>query len=106
MGDFAPWVGALITDLQQPIVFITEAGREEEVVTRLARVGYDNTLGFLEGGIDAWKAAGKELDTIDSLTAEEFAQLLEKGLVDNVIDVRKPTEYITQHIVGAKNFPA
>ncbi|MCB0560998.1 MAG: MBL fold metallo-hydrolase [Lewinellaceae bacterium] len=104
-GDFAPWVGALITDLQQPIVFLTEEGREEETVTRLARVGYDNTLGYLEGGIEAWKAAGNEVDSIDSVTAEEFAQRLQHGIVDNVLDVRKPTEYITQHVVGARNFP-
>ena len=104
-GDFAPWVGALITDLQQPIVFLAEEGREEETVTRLARVGYDNTLGYLKGGIDAWRAAGKEVDSIESVSAEEFAQRKEQGLVENVLDVRKPTEYITQHVVGAQNYP-
>lgn len=104
-GDFAPWVGALITDLQQPIVFLTEEGREEETVTRLARVGYDNTLGYLKGGIQAWKAAGREVETIESVTAAEFAQRMEQGIVNNVLDVRKPTEYITQHVVGAQNFP-
>ena len=104
-GDFAPWVGALITDLQQPIVFLAEEGREEEVVTRLARVGYDHTLGYLKGGIGAWKAAGKEVDSIESVSAEEFAQRLHQGIVENVLDVRKPTEYITQHVVGAQNFP-
>ena len=104
-GDFAPWVGALITDLQQPIVFLAEEGREEEVVTRLARVGYDHTLGYLKGGIGAWKAAGKEVDSIESVSAEEFAQRLHQGIVENVLDVRKPTEYITQHVVGARNFP-
>ncbi|MCB0580759.1 MAG: MBL fold metallo-hydrolase [Phaeodactylibacter sp.] len=104
-GDFAPWVGALITDLQQPIVFLTEAGREEEVVTRLARVGYDNTLGYLRGGIKAWKAAGKEVDTIESITASEFAQHVDQGIAGHILDVRKPTEFITQHVAGAQNFP-
>jgi len=104
-GDFAPWVGALIPDLQQPIVFIAEAGREEEVVTRLARVGYDNTLGYLEGGIEAWKAAGKELDTITSIPTSDFARHYADGRVKNLLDVRKPTEYISQHVVGAENFP-
>jgi len=104
-GSFAPWVGALITDLKQPIVFLVEAGREEEVVTRLSRVGYDNTLGYLKGGMEAWEAAGKELDQIDSISAEEFAHRMEKGEVTTVLDVRKPTEYLSQHVVGAVNFP-
>ncbi|MEQ9232087.1 MAG: MBL fold metallo-hydrolase, partial [Cyclobacteriaceae bacterium] len=68
-GSFAPWVGALIPDLQQPIVFLGEEGREEEVVTRLSRVGYDNTLGYLKGGMDAWQKAGKELETVKSIPA-------------------------------------
>jgi len=104
-GNFAPWVGALITDLQQPIVFLAEEGREEEVVTRLSRVGYDNTLGYLKGGIEAWKAAGKETDTINAISAEEFTQRLTTGQVRNLLDVRKPTEYLTQHVSVADNFP-
>jgi hydroxyacylglutathione hydrolase len=104
-GDFAPWVGALITDLQQPIVFLADEGREEEVVTRLARVGYDNTLGYLQGGIAAWQAAGREVDTIDSVTAAELAIRIQNGSVRNLLDVRKPTEYISQHALGATNFP-
>ncbi|MCB0554341.1 MAG: MBL fold metallo-hydrolase [Phaeodactylibacter sp.] len=104
-GDFAPWVGALITDLQQPIVFLTEEGREEEVVTRLARVGYDNTLGYLQGGVEAWKAAGKEVDTVSSVTAVELAERIQRGSVKKLLDVRKPTEYISQHALGALNFP-
>ena len=104
-GDFAPWVGALITDIRQPIVLIAPEGREEEAVTRLARVGYDNTLGFLNGGIETWKAAGKETDSVESITAEELAIRLEEGLDGTVIDVRKPTEYLSQHVVGATNFP-
>lgn len=104
-GSFAPWVGALITDLQQPIVLITPAGREEEVVTRLARVGYDNTLGFLDGGLAAWIAAGKEIETIESISAEEFAARYANGQVEEVLDVRKPTEFLSQHLEMAKNVP-
>ena len=104
-GSFAPWVGALITDIKQEIVIIAPEGREEEVVTRLARVGYDNTLGYLEGGIEAWKAAGKETDSITSITADELATRLENGLDGTVMDVRKPTEYLSQHVVEATNFP-
>ncbi|MCO6358073.1 MBL fold metallo-hydrolase [Roseivirga pacifica] len=103
-GSFAPWVGALITDLQQPIVFLADEGREEEVVTRLSRVGYDNTLGYLKGGIEAWKAAGKEVDTITSVSADAFKTELEAGNA-NVLDVRKPGEYISEHIEKAKNTP-
>lgn len=104
-GSFAPWVGALIKDLAQPIVLITPEGREEEVVTRLARVGYDNTLGFLQGGIDAWKAAGKEVDQVDSVTAEELATMNGQAEELNIVDVRKPTEFLAQHVVGATNLP-
>ncbi len=104
-GSFAPWVGALITDIKQPIILVTEAGREEEVVTRLARVGYDNTLGYLDGGIEAWAAAGKEVDHIDSITAEELAVQIKQGLKGEVLDVRKPTEYLAQYVKGAINYP-
>ncbi|MDX1940373.1 MAG: MBL fold metallo-hydrolase [Saprospiraceae bacterium] len=104
-GSFAPWVGALIPDLQQPIVLLCEEGRAEEVVTRLARVGYDNTLGYLKGGIEAWKAAGKEVDTIESITAEELAKRYSNGKAENILDVRKPTEYLSQHLTDAENFP-
>ena len=104
-GSFAPWVGALITDIKQPIVLIAPAGREEEVVTRLSRVGYDNTLGYLKGGIQAWQAAGYETDSIASITAEELAQVWEEGADGLVLDVRKPTEYLSQHLEEAENFP-
>ncbi len=102
-GSFAPWVGALITDLQQPIIFITAEGREEEVVTRLSRVGYDNTLGYLKGGVEAWQQAGKETDSITSIPAEKFAQAYDPSL--NILDVRKPSEYDSEHIKTAENFP-
>ena len=103
-GNFAPWVGALITDLKQPIVFIADEGREEEVVTRLSRVGYDNTLGYLKGGIGSWKAAGKEMDTLNAVTAEALMTHINKGEV-NVLDVRKPTEFEAEHVEGAENIP-
>lgn len=104
-GSFAPWVGALITDIQQPIVIIADENKSEEVVTRLARVGYDNTLGYLEGGIAAWKAAGKEVDKVDVVTPEEFAKKMQSGEVQYVLDVRKPTEFLSQHVQEAINFP-
>ncbi len=103
-GSFAPWVGALITDLQQPIVFIADEGREEEVVTRLSRVGYDNTLGFLKGGIQAWKSAGKDTDQVSSIPASEFAARFESDKL-HVLDVRKPGEFSAEHIEDAHSFP-
>lgn len=104
-GTFAPWVGALVVDLHQPIVLLAPEGREEEVVTRLARVGYDNTLGFLNGGVEAWKASGRAVDVIEHVTADELALRLRAGAVDHYLDVRKPTEYLSQHAVDAENFP-
>ncbi len=104
-GDFAPWVGALITDIKQPILIIAPEGQEEEVVTRLARVGYDNTLGYLKGGIETWKAVGRETDSIPCVTSDELAGKIENGLDGTILDVRKPTEYLTQHVAGATNFP-
>lgn len=103
-GDFAPWVGSLIPDLKQPIVIIAEKSREEEVVTRLSRVGYDMTFGYLDGGIEAWKKAGKETDTITSISAEQFKDELDKA---NVLDVRRNSEYSSEHVDGeqVKNVP-
>lgn len=104
-GSFAPWVGALIVDLQQPIVLICEEHRAEEVVTRLARVGYDHTLGYLAGGMEAWKVAGKPIDNIASITAQELAQRHTEGKAENILDVRKPAEFLSQHLTDAENFP-
>ena len=104
-GSFAPWVGALIPDINQPIVIIAPQGHEEEAVTRLARVGYDNTLGYLEGGIEAWTREGREIDRITSISAEEYAEKLKTGKVDHTIDVRKPTEFLAHHLVEAQNLP-
>lgn len=103
-GSFAPWVGALITDLKQPIVFLADEGREEEVVTRLSRVGYDNTLGYLKGGFDAWKNAGKETDTLESISPQEFENRMNQGELD-VLDVRKPGEYQAEHVDQSVTFP-
>ncbi len=104
-GDFAPWVGALVPDLKQPILIVAEEGRAEEVVTRLARVGYDNALGYLKGGFEAWKAAGKEIDTITSISADELALSLKNGEVENLLDARRSGEYEAEHAEAAINFP-
>jgi glyoxylase-like metal-dependent hydrolase (beta-lactamase superfamily II)/rhodanese-related sulfurtransferase len=96
-GSFATWVGTLVPDLKQELLIVAEAGREEEVITRLARVGYDFALGFLDGGIEAWKQAGFEIDTIDSVSPGKFAQVLKTKEI-NVLDVRKESEYKSQHI--------
>ncbi|HEY1115878.1 MAG TPA: MBL fold metallo-hydrolase [Chitinophagaceae bacterium] len=101
-GNFAPWVGTLIPDIRQEILLVADEGREEEVITRLARVGYDHTLGFLKGGFAAWTAAGKETDSIESITPEELAAHLKTGK-GTVLDVRRKTEYAHEHIAGAGN---
>ena len=103
-GGFAPWVGALIADVKQPILLVTPEGREEEAVTRLSRVGFDNTLGYLKGGFEAWQAAKKEVDTITSVEATELKDVLKNKSVA-VFDVRKETEYISEHIPTAQNTP-
>jgi rhodanese-related sulfurtransferase len=102
-GGFAPWVGALITDLKQPILLVVPEGKSKEAVTRLSRVGYDNTLGYLEGGIDAWKAAGKDIDTLKSILAEEFAERYKNESI-NILDVRRDGEYASSHIENAQHF--
>lgn len=104
-GSFAPWVGALITDIKQPILLVTPEGREEEVVTRLARVGYDNTLGFLDGGLAAWQASSREIDHIETVTADILAQQVAGGLDGTILDVRRPTEFLAHHANGAENVP-
>jgi hydroxyacylglutathione hydrolase len=101
-GNFAPWVGALIVDVTQPILLVTPKGREEEVVTRLSRVGFDNVIGYLDGGFESWKNAGMDYDTITSISAEEFAKDFE-GKKDVVFDVRREGEFVAEHVDGAKN---
>jgi hydroxyacylglutathione hydrolase len=102
-GGFAPWVGALIKDITQPILLVTPEGREEDTITRLSRVGFDNVLGYLKGSFAAWKKAGKELDILNSITAD----VLEEKMKDKspVFDVRKPGEYATEHIKVAESTP-
>lgn len=102
-GDFAPWVGAMIVDVQQPILLVTDAGTEEEAITRLSRVGFDHVLGYLKGGFESWKNSGKEVDTIKRITPEQFAQEFTEN--SKVIDVRKPTEYDAEHIPDAYSRP-
>lgn len=104
-GQFAPWVGTMIPDVKQEILLVTEPGREEEVVTRLARVGYDYSIGYLNGGFDAWKAAGKETDHVQRLSAAEFADAVAADPQANILDVRKKSEYDSEHIVEAENAP-
>jgi len=104
-GSFAPWVGTLIPDVKQEILLVTPEGREEEVVTRLARVGYDHALGYLKGGFNAWKNSGKEIDTIKSISAEELASILDRNPDAPVLDVRKKSEYYAEHIPTAENLP-
>ncbi|MCW5518984.1 MBL fold metallo-hydrolase [Aureitalea sp. L0-47] len=103
-GGFAPWVGALIGDVKQPILLITPEGREKETIIRLSRVGFDNTIGYLKGSFEAWKKSGKEYDTLSSIPAESFKNELEKGEVP-VFDVRKPGEYNSSHIENAHLTP-
>ncbi len=103
-GGFAPWVGALIADVKQPILLVTPEGREEETITRLSRVGFDNTLGYLKGGFESWKGASKEFDTITSISAETFKEQLEASEIP-VFDVRKEGEYTSAHIKDAHLTP-
>lgn len=103
-GDFAPWVGALIADVKQPIILVTEPGKEEDAVTRLSRVGFDNILGHLKGGFESWVAAEKETDSVNRIDAEEFSKKIKIG-ESKVIDVRKETEYSAEHVQEAFNRP-
>lgn len=102
-GSFAPWVGALIADVKQPILLVADSGKEEEAITRLSRVGFDGTLGYLEGGIEAWKKSGKEVDAVTSISADSFKEKLEDEIP--VFDVRKETEFSAEHIENANLTP-
>ena len=103
-GQFAPWVGALIPDVKQQILLIAELGKEEETIMRLARVGYDFVIGYLDGSFDSWKSAGKEVDTIERITADEFASRVDVAK-DIVVDVRRESEYEAEHVENANNIP-
>jgi len=102
-GNLASWVGEMISDIKQEILLVTEAGKEEESIVRLSRVGYDNTIGYLEGGFEAWKNSGNEIDTIDRIDANAF----EENYYDHLplLDVRKKSEFVSEHVVGAINIP-
>jgi hydroxyacylglutathione hydrolase len=104
-GAFAPWVGAMIPDIKQQILVIAEEGREEEVITRLARVGYDYCIGYLKGGFEAWKNEGREIDQIPTLTADQMSNLLATDPTVDVLDVRKASEFVSEHLIGAENIP-
>ncbi len=103
-GDFAPWVGALIGDVKQPILLVTEVGTEEETVTRLSRVGFDNIIGHLAGGFQSWKELGYDIDHVNRITAAQFAKEVKIG-ESKVIDVRKESEYNAQHVEEAFSRP-
>jgi len=101
-GSFAPWVGKMLLDIKQAILIVADEGKEEEVVTRLARVGYDNSIGYLKGGFEAWKQAGKAYHTMKSVEATVLNAAYEEGNA-KVIDVRKPNEFMVGHLEGAKH---
>lgn len=103
-GSFAQWVGEMIPGVKQEILLVTEEGREEESIIRLSRVGYDNTLGFLKGGFNAWQAAGKDTETVSRINVDEFAEKMANE-VPIVIDVRKKSEYDSEHVEGVSNIP-
>jgi hydroxyacylglutathione hydrolase len=102
-GNFATWVGELIVDIKQPIILITDEGREEESIIRLSRVGFDYAIGYLDGGIEAWKNNGKSLETIHRISAEEFAEKYDNHVI--MIDVRRKSEFEAEHVVGSLNIP-
>jgi glyoxylase-like metal-dependent hydrolase (beta-lactamase superfamily II)/rhodanese-related sulfurtransferase len=102
-GQFAPWVGEMILDIKQPILIVAPEGKEEEAIIRLSRVGYDNTIGYLEGGFAAWQAAGKEIDTVNRISAAEFATIWKKE--DLVLDNRRDGEYAAEHLEEAYHRP-
>lgn len=103
-GDFAPWVGALIADVNQPIVLVTDSGKEEETVTRLSRVGFDSVLGHLKGGFEAWKTSGFDVDTINRIATVQFENEVKIG-VSKVVDIRKESEYEAEHLEDAYSKP-
>lgn len=100
-GRFAEWVGTLIR-IDEPVLLITETGKEEETILRMARVGYEHVIGYLDGGFEAWKNAGKTFDMVISIDAEEFRlDYLHDEIT--VVDVRKENEFEAGHITGAVN---
>ena len=104
-GSFAPWVGALIKDINQPILLIVEPEKLEEAIIRLSRVGFDNVIGYLEGGIDAWITEGKEIDTVTSIPANALQETIATTQDVEIIDVRRESEYLSEHVINAINVP-
>ena len=104
-GSFAVWVGAMIPDLKQEILVIADKGKEKEVITRLARVGYDYAIGYLEGGFEAWENSGYEIDSIKSITVEELAKIKEEQKSINILDVRKNSEFLSERLLEAESAP-
>ena len=104
-GQFASWVGTLVPDLKQPILLVTNEGTEEEAITRLARVGFDYCIGYLKGGLNAWKESEKECDTVLSISASEFSDLYTANPTLHVLDVRRKSEFESEHVVGVQNMP-
>lgn len=103
-GGFAPWVGAIVKDVQQSILLITPNDRLEETITRLSRVGFDNVAGYLEGGFESWQNSKKDVDVIESVNSDQFAELITSSSI-SVVDVRKEKEYLSEHLVDAQNLP-
>ncbi|MBK6545834.1 MAG: MBL fold metallo-hydrolase [Saprospiraceae bacterium] len=104
-GNFAVWVGTLIPNIEQHILIVADPGREKEVVTRLARVGYDHAIGCLEGGFESWIKSGLPMDTIPAIDVNKFAEAATNNPAINILDVRKKSEYDSEHIVNAINVP-
>jgi rhodanese-related sulfurtransferase len=104
-GNFAQWVGEMIPDVKQPILLVTYADKEEEAVTRLSRVGYDNTLGFLSGGFETWRKSGKDFETTSRVTVDEVVKQSKKDALPMIIDVRKKSEFDSEQLIDAVNIP-
>jgi hydroxyacylglutathione hydrolase len=101
-GDFAPWVGAMIVDVNQKLLLVTDPGKEQETITRLSRVGFDQVLGHLGGGFQSWKNSGKQIDTIVRINSSQFEGEFVQGK-SKVIDVRKCSEFKNGHVPDAEN---
>jgi len=104
-GSFAPWVGDLVKDVQQELMLVVDESRLEEAITRLSRVGFDRVIGYLKGGFESWASAGKQVDKVKSLSADDFNKLWKEGKQPNVVDVRKSSEYLSEHVLDAANYP-
>ena len=104
-GSFAQWVGEMVPDVKQPILLVTDPGKEEEAITRLSRVGFDNTLGYLKGGFAAWKKAGRDVETLGRITVADLEKAVKEGQAPLVIDVRKKSEFDSEHLIDAINIP-